>query len=805
MALTLCCTFLAALLPGVTLGSARTLEIQCTAPMLQKLVSDARATDSEVARGEILALNPSLLGLEVSRNGDQVTVIFSPRGNSAPASLYLAGGKRDFYLLAMAEDPTGVLARLGGLDPQILATTASRSGQQLTLRLDYAVAEAATPPPLPMHTAGAAAGSDDAVFAAARGSEDALERYLAQFPGGAHRAEAERDLEALGTARMEAEYEAALATGDPAVLRAFMAELAAGTKVGRRGREVRLQVRGPTDSFPVSSEPAAVPVTLLEAPPIPAPPPAPPPDPEPSLEQRAEGPYQAALAQGTVAALEQFAAAFPDAPQHRAAKQRIAELREQVAYKLAVEKNSVEAYQGFLAIFPASGRRAEAEARVRALLAERDKVELERRAAELARKAQQTDRERRQRAFDQARQLDSPEAYSIFLTTYPATPEAREAEQRLKELQDDAAAFNQAQGSEVRLEQYLATRPNGRHAAAARDQLGQLQDARMEAQFQAARAAGSIDVWQRFSQDWPAGSRAVEAKAQLEALKLAAAKPVPPAAPPKATEVLPPALRLSVRYAAVAPEVDGLATDGAWLDAPPLEVALSGSQGLAGRATLRAVHDGTSLYVLAEWADPTRNEGYRSWLWDAKEDNYQQSDERDDAFAVSLYRDGSSLAACMLAGAEIDADLWLWRAHWGALSGLADDGRLRVSRQRIPQANPYPTRTGHGQVWIRQDWDDGQPGWKLFIPVERTGGVLPGYQTAPAQGSRGDVQAVGAWSETSGGRWRVEFRRALDTRHPDDVAVRPGTTVVAAFATYDRADRADHASSPPVFLDIQGN
>jgi len=346
--------YLAALLPGVTLGSVPTLEIQCTAPMLQKLVSDARATDSEVARGEILARNPSLLGLEVSRNGDQVTVVFSPRGNNAPASLYLAGGKRDFYLLAMAEDPTGVLARLGGLDPQILATTASRSDQQLTLRLDYAVAEARpATPPIPQ--AANTSAPDDAVFAAARGSEEALERYLAQFPSGAHRAEAERELEALGTARMEAEYEAALVTGDPAVLQAFMAELAAGAKVGRRGREVRLQVRGPTDSFPVSLEPAAVPVTPPEAPPIPAPSPVPPPDPEPSLEQRAEGPYQAALAQGTVEALEQFAAAFPDAPQHRAAKQRIAELREQVAYQFAVEKNSVEAYGSSWRFFPLRG------------------------------------------------------------------------------------------------------------------------------------------------------------------------------------------------------------------------------------------------------------------------------------------------------------------------------------------------------------------------------------------------------------------------------------------------------------------
>jgi hypothetical protein len=216
---------------------------------------------------------------------------------------------------------------------------------------------------------------------------------------------------------------------------------------------------------------------------------------------------------------------------------------------------------------------------------------------------------------------------------------------------------------------------------------------------------------------------------------------------------------------------------------------------------VKAVHDGTSVYLLAEWADPSRDDAYRPWLWDSAGGSYRQTAQLDDAFSVLLYREGSASNSCMLEGQEVDADLWLWRAGWGALSSLADDGRLRVSRNRIPQANPYPVRSGQGQVWIRQDWDEGSPGWSLFIPVGRTADTVPSYRAARPKGSRGDVAASGAWGD---GRWAVTFRRALDTGHPDDIPLVPGASLLASFAAYDKADRGDHASSPAVSLDVQG-
>lgn len=822
------CMLAPGMFPPGALGEERALEVQMPAALVQRIASESRTPESEAARSEILNQNPGLQDLEVGRQGDRLTLTIVPREPGAPPRLYLAGTRRDFLLLAMAENPADVFSRLSALDPEIRYADARRSAQQLTLTLGYRVQQKAAPGPSQPAARdpgrrGGAAGTE--VYAAARGNERALEAYLESFPGGSHAAEAQQELEALRTARMQAEYEAALASGNPEAIQTFMARWGGGSRVGSTGREVRLQVQGPTGPFASAAAPAPAPAPTNE-PPVPlavAAPAAPEPAAPalPTAEERAEGPYRAALAQGTVEALSQFVAAFPDAPQRTAAAQRMEELREEAAYRLAVEKNTVDAYQGFLAIFPSSGRRAEAQARIQTVEAERQKAESERRASDAVRGAQQAQQEQRRRAFEEVRRLDAPEGYRIFVATYPGTPEVQQAEKRLKELEADDHAFAGARASEQALERYLAERPQGRHAGEARERIAQLRNTRMEAEFQAARTAGTAEGYRAFLSRWPNGPRTQEAKTWLEgaeraaaekgaaeraaAAKAAAQPPEPakksvPEPPPEPTAPAP--LRLAVRRVAAGPELGAAAAQHpAWRSAQAIEIPLQGAAGTARSVRLKAVHDGTSVYLLAEWADPTRDETYRPWLWDPAAANYHQTAQLDDAFSVLLYREGSASSSCMLEGQEVDADLWLWRAGWGALSSLADDGRLRVSRSRIPQANPYPVRSGQGQVWIRQDWDEGAPGWSLFIPVGRTTETVASYRAARPRGSRGDVATAASWTD---GRWRVAFRRALDTAQPDDVPLVPDTSVLASFAAYDKADRANHASSSPVFLDVQG-
>jgi hypothetical protein len=251
------------------------------------------------------------------------------------------------------------------------------------------------------------------------------------------------------------------------------------------------------------------------------------------------------------------------------------------------------------------------------------------------------------------------------------------------------------------------------------------------------------------------------------------------------------------------PTVDGDGADPAWDAASELVTPLHG-KAQADSLGVTAVHDGSRVYFRLRWADRTRDAVNRPWKWSPAENTYNQSSQLDDGASVMLFGDSAPGDACMLAGSGWQGDSWTWRANWSEIAGLADDGLMRGSTDRLPQSNPYPAADGNGQLWISRQNDKGTPGWSFYIPLDFEGPVVGSYQAAVARGSRGDVAARGRWSADGGtSTWTVEFARALDTRHSDDQPLQVGRPAAVAFAVYDQADKADHSASTLVRLDLQ--
>ncbi len=572
-----------------------------------------------------------------------------------------------------------------------------------------------------------------------------------------------------------------------------------------RPRPVRAETP-PPEPPPAPARPAGVEAEVTPpSPPATAPPPpairetpAAPPPPETPAEPPAEDPaveaWRKALADGSLQAFERFVQKHPDAPQAPEARRRAARLREDRAYRRAVKKDDLRAYRAFLDRFPDSAHKAEVEARIQAIEAERKRREAERRAREAAEK-------RRLKAYDEARRMDSAEAYRIFLAAYPDAPEAKGVRRRLREIEADDAAFAKARGSEQGLSEYLARHPKGRHAGEAAKELQALRKARMEADLRAALAEGTEEALAGFLKRWPGSPHESRVREALERLRAEASAPEPaPPGPGPAESGQESADLLRAVRVAEPPRVDGQAGDPAWAGAPEIRVPLEGSPG-PGALSVRAVHDGARIYLLVRWADPTRDALYRPWVWDPAQGTYHQNDQADDGLAVTIFSTPGLDDTCMLQGRGMEADLWLWRAFWSDISGLAVDARLQVSRTRLPRSNPYPARDGSGQLWVRRESDRGALGWSFFIPVEFQGAVVPSYKPSRAAGSRGDVHARGRWEE---GAWTVELSRALDTKHPDDVPLAPGEERTIAFGVYDRAEKARHAVSGPVRLRLGG-
>ncbi len=520
------------------------------------------------------------------------------------------------------------------------------------------------------------------------------------------------------------------------------------------------------------------PPTVREAPaaaPVPGPAPAPEPEPE------ADRAWRQTLEDGSLQAFVRFLERYPEAPQAAEARRRADRLREEQAYRQALKRNEIRVYRAFLEHFPDSPHRSEVEARIRALEAELRRQETERRA-------RQAEERRRRKAYEEARRLDTVEAYRIFLAAYPDAPEAGQVRRRIRAIEADDRAFREARGSEKALEAYLARHPQGRHAEEARAEIQRLRKARMEADYRAAVDAGTAEALAAFLQRWPGSPRESEVKAALERLR------TPPEPPPPGGAAEPDTV-LPVPEVEQAPTVDGTADDPVWARAPELRVPLQGAAGEV-EVRVRGVWTEDRLFLLLRWEDPTRDALYRPWVWDPAEGTYRQNDQADDGLAVALYPAGVE-DPCMLTGRDLEADLWIWRAFWSEISGLASDARLQISRVRMPRSNPYPARDGSGQVWIREELDTGASGWSFFIPVEFQGSVVPSYKPSRAAGSRADVRARGRWQE---GRWTVELSRLLDTGHDDDRGVRPGERVPVALGVYDRGERGQHSTSNLFYL-----
>ncbi|GEM_PF-373751 len=518
-----------------------------------------------------------------------------------------------------------------------------------------------------------------------------------------------------------------------------------------------------------------------------APPPAPPPPPEPTSADEAAKAWDAARREDTLQAYVRFLERFPDSRQSDEARARADQLRESLAYRQALRRDTEEVYRAFLDHFPESSHRAEIEARIQAIEARRRELTAER-------KAQEAERRRRAKAYAEARKLDTAEAYRIFLAAYPDAPEAAEAKKRLRQIEEDDRAFAQARGDERRLQDYLGRFPKGRHRAQALREARDLRRGRMEADYQRAVDQGTEEALAAFLKAWPRSPYESKVRKLLARLRAPPAPPEPAAPGPVAPNE---AGVLRAAWVSRLPAVDGDPSDPTWARAQELEVDVTPS----GRGLrVRAVHDGKRIVLLVRWEDPTRDALYRPWVWDPARNAYHQNEQADDGLAVAIYRDPQIQDPCMLQGRDLEADMWVWRAFWADLSGYASDGRLQISRTRMPRSNPYPSRDGSGQLWIREEPDVGAYPWSFFVPVEFQGSVVPSYKPSRAAGSRADVTAKGVWAE---GVWSVEMSRRLRTGNEDDVELVPGKAYPLAFAVYDRSEKDRHSTSGVVRLEIK--
>lgn len=256
-------------------------------------------------------------------------------------------------------------------------------------------------------------------------------------------------------------------------------------------------------------------------------------------------------------------------------------------------------------------------------------------------------------------------------------------------------------------------------------------------------------------------------------------------------------------------KIDGVGDDACWKAVTSTSVTLLGIGELRDKNTpsnFKAVHDGTSIYMLVVWDDKTENRNHKSFTWNAKKGFYAESTEVEDQFSVAWEMKGAFTANMLTpvrAKYPWSWDVWQWGAARTDPLSLAKDMIYYFSSKQLKNVKPQKQhRSRQGIIWIIRPEDKGSPIYKAVTVNRRkkTKDVLQPFQLGKPTDSAADVKAKGVWAD---GKWTIEFSRKLNTLQKDDKTLMPGKSYKVAFASFDQFEAHTHYASKVVRLKIE--
>lgn len=296
-----------------------------------------------------------------------------------------------------------------------------------------------------------------------------------------------------------------------------------------------------------------------------------------------------------------------------------------------------------------------------------------------------------------------------------------------------------------------------------------------------------------------------------------------------------PVTDLNVTLVTTVPILDGNSNDAAWDEADALVLKLGENASYSSIAevyvdlTLKAVRTATDLYILAEWMDnsSTENVDKNQYTYSAA-DGWTKSGNEDRIFFIFDAGDNGNEGAncatmCHVATGEMSTtggghvDVWHGKAARSFPVGTTDDkwwdGTGRNSDSKTVSAYSDNIQTLSDGSTVPLYSGPVTNGHYIIIPVGETAesyctpfdttstsGVIPGYiLNMNYDGSRfADISTKAVYS---GGKWTVEFKRALDTGNDDDVAFTTGSgdKVQMTTAVTDNSG-GSHVGSEPFYI-----
>ena len=241
------------------------------------------------------------------------------------------------------------------------------------------------------------------------------------------------------------------------------------------------------------------------------------------------------------------------------------------------------------------------------------------------------------------------------------------------------------------------------------------------------------------------------------------------------------------------PIIDGDWQDHAWAQANEL-VTYDKVANLD--IAIKSVYTNDRLFFMVRFSDPDESRLHKPWVWNTTEEMYETGPEREDCFVIKWAMEEATTDLSVSADKPYTADTWFWKAHRTDPTGYADDKIQRFSTTQLPKSKKLQSKNGT-QMYLQRRGDQGNSAYKSKIYVDYVDKEIPQFEHRNPSESRADIKAKGVWKNNG---WCVEFSRALDTGHPDDIQFDTSKTYFFGVSRYEIAGREPDAKlSQPLY------
>lgn len=239
--------------------------------------------------------------------------------------------------------------------------------------------------------------------------------------------------------------------------------------------------------------------------------------------------------------------------------------------------------------------------------------------------------------------------------------------------------------------------------------------------------------------------------------------------------------------------IDGMELEGEWKKASPVVIH---DQIARADITVKALYNEQDFFILVRFPDSDENRTHKSWVWNNSHKIYEMGPDREDVFVIKWFMEFDPQGVSVFAGKPHKADIWYWKANRTDPTGFADD-KIQYLQPNQEKRTTKITGSNGSVLYLSRKGDAGDAAYISKLVVDYKNDREPRFDNITPTGSRADVKAKGVWRD---GEWVIEFQRALNTGHDDDLTLELNKTYTMGVSLLEIAGRSpDMKAEQPLY------